>query len=151
MPEGSHSPGDWGLAAEALACLILARGALGLASFARVAAWAAADEAGDRSVDPQAARRIGWAVDAAARRTPGGASCFAQGLAAQAMLRRRGLASRLYYGARSEGSRGPLAHVWVRSGDEDVVGAAGCERFALLATFPPLAGGVGLGKPPRND
>jgi hypothetical protein len=54
------------------------------------------------------------------------------------MLRRRRLPARLYYGARSEGARGPLAHVWVRSAGEDVVGAEIAAQFALLAAFPPL-------------
>ena len=47
--------------------------------------------------------------------------CFQQGLAAQLMLRRRGIPSVLYYGAAQDGS-GLHAHVWVRDGDIDVIG-----------------------------
>ena len=88
---------------------------------------------------------IRWAVLAAARRVPWRTVCIHRGLAAQIMLRRRGAASRLYYGARSDGlhedgSQGLAAHVWVRLGDHGVVGGEGSDRFAVLAAFPPEYG-----------
>ena len=52
------------------------------------------------------------------------------------MLRLRGQASLLYYGARTDDLHGPSAHVWVRLGDQDVVGGEEAARFAVLATFP---------------
>ena len=30
-----------------------------------------------------------------------------------------------------------VAHVWVRSGEVDVIGCEGAERYGLLAVFPP--------------
>jgi len=53
------------------------------------------------------------------------------------MLRRRGEDSRLCYGARNDGEQGLAAHVWVRLGDEDIVGGVEAARYALLTTFPP--------------
>jgi hypothetical protein len=85
-------------------------------------------------------KRIRWAIIACARRVPWRAMCFQQGLAAQFMLRRRGVPSVLHYGAAPDDRRGLSAHVWVRDGDVDVIGGENKSRFALLATFPPQAG-----------
>jgi len=141
MPERSaargRSVGEWLLAAEAMTWLVLAGLALRLLSFATVARLASAKiRAPDHAADETAARRIGWAVDAAAARAPWGPMCFERGLAAHAMLRRRGRNSELCYGARNDGSLGPSAHVWVRSDHADVVGGAEAARFAILAVFP---------------
>ena len=86
------------------------------------------------------ARRIRWAILVCARLVPWRAMCFQQGLAAQIMLRRRGVPSRLYYGAASDSQRGLSAHVWVRDGEVNVIGGEIAPRFALLATFPPEVG-----------
>ena len=91
---------------------------------------------------PQQARqkevkRIRWAIIATARRVPWRAMCFQQGLAAQFMLRRRGIPSVLYYGAAQDDRSGLSTHVWVRDGDLEVVGGEIACRFAILATFPP--------------
>src|SRR5262249_14000976 len=56
-------------------------------------------------------KRIRWAVIASARRVPWRAMCFEQGLAAQMMLRRRGIASVLYFGAAMNDPKGLAAHV----------------------------------------
>jgi hypothetical protein len=82
-------------------------------------------------------RRIRWAIISAAARVPWRAMCFQQGLAAQLMLRRRGIPSVLYYGAAQNEKTGLIAHVWVRVGDVDVIGAETAHRFAILAEFPP--------------
>jgi len=80
--------------------------------------------------------RIRWAIGVCARRMPW-ALCFQQGLAAQLMLRRRGIGSTLYYGAAPNQQQGLSAHVWVRDGDIDVVGGEIASAYAVLATFPP--------------
>ena len=82
-------------------------------------------------------RQIRWAILAAAKRVPWRAVCFQQGLAAQFMLRRRGIPSVLYYGAAQDDRTGLSTHVWVRDGDLNVVGGEIAYRFAILATFPP--------------
>ena len=58
-------------------------------------------------------KRVGWAIVAAARRVPWHTMCFQQGLAAQFMLRRRGIPSVLHYGAAQDQQQGLSAHVWV--------------------------------------
>ena len=82
-------------------------------------------------------QRIRWAIITTAARVPWRALCFQQGLAAQFMLRRRGIPSVLYYGAAQDDRSGLYAHVWVRDGDVDVIGGEIAYHFAVLATFPP--------------
>lgn len=121
--------------AEALVALVLASLLIRLLRFRRVAGIAARGRQGTPASAAQA-QAIARAVAAWGRRVPWRAVCFQQGLAAQLMLRRRGLAARLHYGAtRDEGRL--VAHVWVRSGETDVIGCERLDRYGLLATFPP--------------
>jgi len=83
--------------------------------------------------------QVRWAVEACARRVPWKAVCFQQGLSAHLMLRRRGIASTLCYGASLDPSRGLVAHVWVRDGEVDVIGGEDASRFEVFARFPALA------------
>lgn len=80
-------------------------------------------------------RAVAWAVTAAARRARFRAVCIERGLAAQTMLRRRGIGATLYYGA-APGVDGLAAHVWVRWQGIDVIGGESAARFTPLATFP---------------
>lgn len=118
--------------------------------FAMIARLAARKVAGpaDAARSTAVATDVQWAVTSAARRIPWRAACFDQGLAAQLMLQRRKIPSRLYYGARSDDSRGPAAHVWVSVEGRVIVGGEGAERFAVLAVYPP-DGAVGEGKGER--
>ena len=87
---------------------------------------------------PRQIYEISRATRAWARRLPWRTLCFEQGLTAHWMLRRRALASTLYYGAAK--TRGQLkAHVWVKSDAQDVIGCESAAEYALLATFPPEA------------
>ncbi|WP_159976969.1 MULTISPECIES: lasso peptide biosynthesis B2 protein [unclassified Novosphingobium] len=81
---------------------------------------------------------VAWAVDRAAKRSPLRALCFEQGLAAQIMLRRRGIDSTLFYGvaAASDTSRPIRAHVWIETERFPVIGDPEPGGFALLATWP---------------
>jgi hypothetical protein len=87
------------------------------------------------------ARLIPWAIVTIATRVPWRALCFQQGLAAQFMLRRRGIPSTLYYGAALNSRGGLHAHVWLRNGDRNVLGAEIAHQFAVLATFPAVSQG----------
>jgi hypothetical protein len=51
------------------------------------------------------------------------------------MLRWRGVGSVLYFGAAPNDKEGLIAHVWVRAGDDDVVGCETASQFAVLAAF----------------
>lgn len=77
-----------------------------------------------------------WAVEAAARRLPWRTMCIEQGLAAQRMLRRRGIDARLHYGARNRDFGKLEAHVWVTVDQVAVIGGAEAPGFAEIATYP---------------
>lgn len=147
-----HAFADWILAAEAALCLGLAAAARRVLPFAwlgRLAEWPIRAPAVEGAGRRDAGRRVRLAIEAAVRRAPWPALCFEQALAAQTMLRRRGIASTLYYGAGPQGgdaggSRGLAAHVWVRDGDHDVIGCETAASFAVLASFPPAAKATGL-------
>ncbi len=78
-----------------------------------------------------------WAIEAAARRLPWRTMCIEQGLAAQRMLRRRGVDARLHYGARNDHSASRVeAHVWVTVDGAPIIGGAEAARYAAIATYP---------------
>lgn len=81
---------------------------------------------------------IRTALVAVGRVVPWRAVCFQHGLAAHIMLQRRGLPSRLHYGAASDQDGALIAHVWVDCDGLDVIGNEEAERFQLLASFPPV-------------
>jgi hypothetical protein len=128
----------YALALEAACYLACARAALVLIAFRHIAAYCtrgprrtlAAGEARERAL-----RDVRWAVAAAAARLPGKTVCFPRALAAQAMLRRRGVATTMTYGARSR-SEQLEAHVWLTAGNEGVVGHDVAAEYAPLATYP---------------
>lgn len=114
--------------------MLAASVAIRLRPFRRIAAALEAPRPSTRQADAETAYWIRRSVRAWGRRLPWRAQCFEQGLAAVWMLRRRGLAYQLHYGAARKD--GPLhAHVWVTSGPVAVVGHETREAFSLLATF----------------
>jgi hypothetical protein len=125
---------------EAALALALARFAIAVLPFRHVgnlAAWPIRSQAPTQQTRTAAVKHIRWAIIACARRVPWRAMCFEQGLAAQFMLRRRGVPSVLYYGAAPDDQEGLSAHVWVRDGEVDIIGGEIASQFAVLATFPP--------------
>lgn len=67
------------------------------------------------------------------------AVCFPRSLAAQTMLRRRGVSTTLYYGAATLPAEGKLtAHVWLQDGDMGIVAHEGISQFQILARYSPL-------------
>ena len=124
------------LVVEAFGALVLASLLIAVFSFRRIAALAG-QGGGDRpTATPVLAGDLDWVLSAWVRRVPWRAVCFQQGLAAQLMLRRRGLSASLYYGARRDDAGALVAHVWVRSGEVDVIGCADSETYGVLAVFP---------------
>ncbi|MGZ9098244.1 MAG: lasso peptide biosynthesis B2 protein [Brevundimonas sp.] len=126
------------LLAEAMLLLAVAAGAVALAPFRRIAASSATRprkliaERGRL----EAVRQVRWSVRKSARYAPWRAKCFEQGLAAQWMLRRRGVAATLHYGVARTADR-LQAHVWTRAGESDVTGCENADDFTELARFPP--------------
>lgn len=114
--------------------MILASVAIRLVPFRQLARLIGGEGPAARAAEREVAT-IRRAIRAWSRRLPWRTLCFEEGLTAHWMLRRRGLRSTLHYGAAT--IDGQLkAHVWVRSGDVDVVGCDNAADFALLATFP---------------
>lgn len=133
------------LAVEAAICLALARF---LVVFVRLRRWrhriATAQE--ERSSVPALAWKVAWVVPKVANAVPFTAVCLQQAIAAQWMLRRRGVASQLTVGARRE-AQAPRAaaegalprrlsyHAWLQVSGQCVVG---CKEISSYAVFPPF-------------
>jgi hypothetical protein len=120
---------------EAAAMLAFARLAVWLLPPARIFAWAnRAPGRIHRFAGDDEAKWISWAVEDIAARPWMPALCLPRALAAHAMLRRRGIASRLCLGvARSGGEL--AAHAWIEVGCDKVVGVLEAEGFTRLAAF----------------
>ena len=78
------------------------------------------------------ARGLCQIVRKVARRAPFRAVCFPQAMAAQWMLRRRGIPSRLVFGARQSVDAEVEFHAWLRVGAETVLGG---EEKATWSAF----------------
>ena len=124
---------------EALIALAIARIAVALLPFRRIAAWmgtpGAATPATATVAEICEAKEIGWAVVALARRVPWDGRCLVQALAGTGMLRSRGLEGTVTFGV----CRGEIAeldaHAWLRFGPCMITGGPGYQRFNSLTTF----------------
>lgn len=131
---------------EAVTCLLVARLALIFIPFARLASHIGtfvppsdprAMQATTGMTDRQTllAEDIGWAVTRAARYVPFKAVCLPQAMAARVMLRRRGVASVMHFGA-AKGSEKPLdTHAWLDAAGVEVTGYPVAKNFAEIACF----------------
>ncbi len=114
--------------------LLLARLAVRFLPPARLFAWAdrpaetVSRFAGD-DVD-----WVAWAIEHVASLPGMDALCLPRALAAHAMLRRRGIASRLCLGVARNGDD-IAAHAWIEVGERKIVGADDTGRFTQLAAF----------------
>jgi hypothetical protein len=124
---------------EALLALLIARGAMALLPFRRIAAWLGTPgtESSAKATDEEicTAQEVSWAVGVVARRVPWDGRCLAQALAAMGMLRRRGLEGTVCFGASQSESAGFDAHAWLRLGSYVVTGGPGHQRFKAFTTF----------------
>lgn len=121
------------LAAEALAELVRARLAILVLPFARSVRFGAIPLGAARHADP--ALVISRMVERVSGAVPWRSVCFDRGIAAQRMLRRRGIDARLHYGG-TLGADRLSAHVWVTADGEPLTGAAEAESFGELARYP---------------
>ena len=86
-------------------------------------------------------RAVARTVRSVARRWPLNAVCLPQAMAGQWMLRRRGVASRLWFGVRkaADGGAGNASgleyHAWLTVNGECVLGGGGIETYATLPPF----------------
>jgi hypothetical protein len=119
---------------EAALLLILARLAVRFVPPARIFAWANRPPRCIRRFATEEIRWISWAVENLGARPWTRALCLPRALAAQAMLRRRGIAGRLCLGVRR--AAGELdAHAWVEIGGNKVVGGDALDGFTRIAEF----------------
>lgn len=124
---------------EAASMLMFFRIALRFFSVQRLTTWMAHDEPASRmghdDEKGQTLRQVEWAIGAIARHAPFSFVCFPQSLTAYFMLRRRHIASRLFYGVARE-TQQLKAHTWIKVGDRTVVGGEAESQFTVLAIFP---------------
>lgn len=119
--------------------LLMARAALRVVPFRwlkRVAIRQAQREEMNPVIRTKRCAEVRWAVERAAAHLPGLYTCFARGLAAQAMLRLQNVSTTLYYGVASGPAQIVEAHVWVQDGENGVIGHQEALRFATLAKYP---------------
>lgn len=81
------------------------------------------------------AARIGWAVQAAAARTPWQSACLAQALAGSVLLRSRGVPFTLNLGVAKDGESGITAHAWLNCGDITPTGSSGVKSHHTISSF----------------
>jgi hypothetical protein len=121
---------------EAILALALARFAVRFLPAAWILAWARrAPRHINRFAVTEAVTWVPWAIETVGPKRWMRAACLARALAAQAMLRRRGVASRLCLGVAREGEA-LSAHAWLELGHNNiVVGGAQAPRFTRLMEF----------------
>jgi len=130
---------DIALAIEAACMLTFFRIALNFLPVRKLTAWMSRSDQAYSSLSQeeraQTLRRVEWSIDAVVRHAPLSFVCFPQCLAAYFMLRRRHIASRLFYGVTRDADQ-LKAHTWVKVGDRTLVGGEAESRFTVLTTFP---------------
>jgi hypothetical protein len=124
---------------EAVFSLLLARLAIKLLPFHYLVKYINRDTMQINLIGPARDHlrvEVSWAIDHAARFLPGDTVCFPRGIAAQDMLRRRGVGTTLYYGAATLPDIGLTSHVWVQDGANGVVGHKESNDYIILARYP---------------
>ena len=119
---------------EATLMLALARVAVRLLPPTRIFAWANRPQRRRKRFAADQARWVVWSIDTISAKPWIKASCLVSALAAHAMLRRRGIASRLCLGVAADPGA-VAAHAWIEVGRDVIVGAAGAARFTPIAKF----------------
>lgn len=119
---------------EAFIALVIARLAVRLVPAPRLLAFAARPPRHPRRfADPDLPAWVAATVDRVGSKRWMNAKCLPRALAAQAMLRRRGIASKLCVGLARDGGI-LLAHAWVEIGRAVIIGEAD-RQFAPIAQF----------------
>jgi hypothetical protein len=135
LPVRDHArPAPFTLLLEAGVDIVAASLAIRFTRFERMAEGLARQSPAQSFANEETAYWLRRAVSAWGRRLPWRARCFEQGIAGARMLKRRGLAYELHYGAASRGER-LEAHVWLLSGSTPVVGCENSSDFASIARF----------------
>lgn len=91
-------------------------------------------------VAPSDCASVGWAVQAAACRTPWLSTCLVKSLAGYAILRRRRVPSVVYLGVAKDAGGKLIAHSWLRCGDRIVTGGGDHRRYSVIARYRQATG-----------
>jgi hypothetical protein len=119
---------------EAAVMLAAARLAVAVVPSKRVFAWASRPPRRIERFNGEEIGWVAWAVETVGSKPWMKSLCLPRALAAQTMLRRRGIPSKLCLGvARNGGAM--EAHAWVEIGANKIVGGAEAQRFTRLAEF----------------
>src|SRR5262245_32537194 len=78
---------------------------------------------------PNVVREVGWAVRAAAPKTPWKSACLAQAIAGKSMLARRGVRATVHLGVVKDGAGDLAAHAWLCADDIVITGGAKARKF----------------------
>jgi hypothetical protein len=81
------------------------------------------------------AQNISWAITRAARYVPFRAVCLPQAIAAQTMLRRRGIASVMHFGVLKKPGEELAAHAWLNAAQIEVTGYPLEPDYVEMARF----------------
>jgi Transglutaminase-like superfamily len=119
---------------EAAVILVLARLAVRFAPPAWVFAWANRPPRRIHRFAVDEVSWISWAVENLGTRPWMNALCLPRALAVHAMLRRRGIASRLCLGVARKGGE-LAAHAWVEIDKDKIVAGTEADGFTRLAEF----------------
>jgi Transglutaminase-like superfamily len=127
------------LLAEAIVYLLAARLALSLFSFqqlTRLFVRPAKQPELAGAERERARKEVGRAIFRVRRSSFIRTTCMHRAIAAQAMLRRRGVSTTLYYGARTLPEQGLTTHVWLQDGTQGVVGHFAAKGYYVLECYP---------------
>jgi hypothetical protein len=119
---------------EAAIMLLLARLAVRFLPPAILFAWAGRPARRVCRFAHDEAQWVAWAVDHVGTRGRMNGLCLPRALAAHAMLRRRGIASRLCLGVAPSGGAF-AAHAWIEVGERRIVGGDEAAGFTRLGAF----------------
>ena len=119
---------------EAAVMMILARLAVRVIPPARIFSWANRPPRRINRFAGYEATWVAWAVEKAAAKPWINALCLPRALATHAMLRRRGIASRLCLGVARKES-GLAAHAWVEVGKRKIDAGGAEVAYTRLAEF----------------
>ncbi len=81
------------------------------------------------------AGRVAKSIRRTTRYSPWRITCFAKGITAKYLLKRKGIASTLYLGISKEGVNKLTAHAWLRCGSVIVTGKEEMQRFTKIVFF----------------
>ena len=119
---------------EAFVTFAFARLAVRLVAPSRIFAWVDRPPRYTSRFSGDEARWINWAIETITAKSRANDLCLPRALAAHAMLRRRGIASRLCLAVARE-QRELAGHAWIEVDGHTIIGDTGGDRFTRIAEF----------------